>query len=334
MPERAASAENLHAKVQENKGGKCQPRIKIREEKMLPEFFATLVIDEDKVGTDSNVGRRVVKFDGPEDSVLLQRPAGWFLSDNLCLHDDDKAREILQYRATYAYFREDFSTALDIYLQLLENDVLKRSSRFEMIDAIIRCELKILPFNGPKTFSLLNELCSLVSSFGQQLQYWSLSLEVYLMANSNVFGYLRNAILLCASIDLPDYWIALSRTPLDSCTNLRIGSLCRAMCLLKARVSTKTECFDVWDVKRIKVELQDLCNDTKLSEAEAAVCNDLVKTTTEVKLFNSSGLPDFLKGVLKNEEAQAIMIRNFYHRFIWLFSDFNEDLIDVLLQNS
>lgn len=50
---------------------------------MLPEFFATLVIDEDKVGTDSDVDRRVVRFNGPEDSVLLERPAGWFLNDNL-----------------------------------------------------------------------------------------------------------------------------------------------------------------------------------------------------------------------------------------------------------
>uniref|UniRef100_A0A0R3S0U4 Tetratricopeptide repeat protein 27 n=1 Tax=Elaeophora elaphi TaxID=1147741 RepID=A0A0R3S0U4_9BILA len=118
----------------------------------------------------------------------------------------------------------------------------------------------------------------------------------------------------------------------DFCTNLRIGSLCRAICILENLLPSKTKCFDSCNLKLMKAKLRDLCNEEKLSEVKAAVCADLIRGE-KVKTIEVN-YPSFCKGVLKNKKAEDTVIFEFIHRFNWLFNDVNQQLVSDMLQIS
>ncbi|CAG9531610.1 unnamed protein product [Cercopithifilaria johnstoni] len=285
---------------------------------MLPEAFAELIIDLDDCDSDS---RLHLNYTDPYVYVPLDRSPRWFLDDNLN-------------RAAFAYLRGDYIAAMDMYFSLLKNETKNGSSNsnFALIDSVIRCGLKIAPINGPQLFFLLQKLHALVSTYDEQLQYWIESLEVYLATGIGTSNYLRNAVLLCASIDSPEFWISISKNAPDLCANFRIGSLCRAVCILENLLPSKAKCFHPHNLKLMKVELQSLCNEGKLSEAKAAICADLIKS----EKTNTTGVnrPFFCKGVLKDRKAEDVIILEFTHRFYWLFSDVNQQLVNAMLQIS
>lgn len=179
---------------------------------------------------------------------------------------------------------------------------------------------------------MLQKLHALVSTYDDQLQYWTESLEVYLATGTSTSDYLRNAILLCASVDLPEFWISISKNSPVSCVNLRIGSLCRAIYILENSPASKAKCLNSYDLQQMKAELQNLCNKEKLSEAKAAVCSDLIKSeNTNATEVNR---PSLSKSFLKDKKAEDVMILEFIHRFYWLFADMDQQLVNSILQVS
>ncbi|KAL3985119.1 hypothetical protein ACH3XW_37315 [Acanthocheilonema viteae] len=300
------------------------------EEAMLPKLFAEFVIDSD----DYDVNNRLhPNYIDPHVYVPLDRSPRWFLDDNLT-NSNNKTREIVQNRAAFAYLQGDYITAMDIYFSLLENQrkTDSNNSNFALVDSIIRCSLKIAPINGPQLFFLLQKLHALVSTYDEQLQYWAESLEVYLATGMGTSNYLRNAILLCASTDLPEFWISILKNAPNSCANLRIGSLCRAVCILENLLPSKTRYFDPHNLKLMKAELRGLCSEEKLSEVKAAICADLIRNE-KVKTIEVNRL-SFSKRVLKDRKAEDVVILEFIHHFYWLFSDVNQQLVNVILQIS
>ncbi|VDK66321.1 unnamed protein product [Onchocerca ochengi] len=268
------------------------------EEAMLSEMFAELIIDSNGCDADNPLNLNCVN---PYTYVPLDRSPRWFLDDNLHHNkSDNKTREIVQNRAAFAYLQGDYITAMDI-----------------------------APINGPQLFLLLQKLHALVSTYDEQLQYWAESLEVYLATGISNNDYLRNAILLCANVDLPEFWISVSKNAPDLCANLRIGSLCRAVCILEKLLPSKGGCFNSHDLKLMKVKLQDLCNKEKLSEAKTAVCIDLVGS--EKAKVNR---PLLCKNILKDKKAEDVVILEFIHRFYWLFTDVNHQTVNAMLQIS
>ncbi|KAL3985120.1 hypothetical protein ACH3XW_37315 [Acanthocheilonema viteae] len=297
---------------------------------MLPKLFAEFVIDSD----DYDVNNRLhPNYIDPHVYVPLDRSPRWFLDDNLT-NSNNKTREIVQNRAAFAYLQGDYITAMDIYFSLLENQrkTDSNNSNFALVDSIIRCSLKIAPINGPQLFFLLQKLHALVSTYDEQLQYWAESLEVYLATGMGTSNYLRNAILLCASTDLPEFWISILKNAPNSCANLRIGSLCRAVCILENLLPSKTRYFDPHNLKLMKAELRGLCSEEKLSEVKAAICADLIRNE-KVKTIEVNRL-SFSKRVLKDRKAEDVVILEFIHHFYWLFSDVNQQLVNVILQIS
>ncbi|VBB27243.1 unnamed protein product [Acanthocheilonema viteae] len=269
------------------------------EEAMLPKLFAEFVIDSD----DYDVNNRLhPNYIDPHVYVPLDRSPRWFLDDNLT-NSNNKTREIVQNRAAFAYLQGDYITAMDI-----------------------------APINGPQLFFLLQKLHALVSTYDEQLQYWAESLEVYLATGMGTSNYLRNAILLCASTDLPEFWISILKNAPNSCANLRIGSLCRAVCILENLLPSKTRYFDPHNLKLMKAELRGLCSEEKLSEVKAAICADLIRNE-KVKTIEVNRL-SFSKRVLKDRKAEDVVILEFIHHFYWLFSDVNQQLVNVILQIS
>ncbi|EFO22627.2 hypothetical protein LOAG_05854 [Loa loa] len=296
---------------------------------MLSELFDELIIDSDDFNVDN---RSRLNYTDPYLYVPLDRSPRWFLNDNLH-NNGNKTREFVQNRAAFAYLHGDYITSMDIYFHLLENETKNGSSSsiFALIDSIIRCGLKIAPINGPQLLSFLQKLHALVSTQDEQLQYWAESLEVYLAAGISTSDYLRNAILLCASVDLPEFWVLISKNAPDCFANLRIGSLCRAIYILENLLPSKTICFDSHDFKQMKAELQGLCSKEKLSEAKAAVCIDLVRSE---KANTAVNRPSLCKAVLKDKKAEDMMILEFIRRFYWLFTDVKQQSVNDMLQIS
>ncbi|KAM3715783.1 DnaJ [Dirofilaria immitis] len=302
---------------------------------MLSELFAELIIDSDDDDVDDHSNQN---YTDPYGYVPLDRSPRWFLDDNLYRNsnsDDIKTREISQNRAAFAYLQRDYITAMDIYLHLLENETKNgnnSNSVFALIDSVIRCGLKIAPINGPQLFLLLEELHALVSTYDEQLQYWTESLEVYFATGTNNNNYLRNAILLCASVDLPEFWISISKNAPNFCVNLRIGSLYRAIYILEKLLPSKSGCYNSHDLKLMKKELQDLCNNEKLTEARAAVCTDLAGSEKARPV--EVNRPSHCKNILKDKKAEDIVILEFIHHFYWLFIDVNHQIINAMLEIS
>ncbi|VDK81122.1 unnamed protein product [Litomosoides sigmodontis] len=298
------------------------------KEPMLSELFAELTIDSNNCDINSCSHENYID---PRLYVPLDRSPRWFLHDNL--NNGDNTDEIARNRAAFAYLQGDYITAMDIYFSLLKNDAKSSSnkSNFALVDSIIRCSLKISPMNGPQMLFWLQKLHSLVSTYDEQLQYWIESLEVYSATGINTSNYLRNAILLCANVDLPEFWISISKNAPESCTNLRIGSLCRAICILENLVPSKARCFDCHKLKLMKAELRDLCNEEKQVEVKAAICGDLMRGNAKTVEINHHS---FCKGVLKDKKAEDVMILEFTQRFYWLFTDANKQVINVILKGS
>uniref|UniRef100_A0A915PKQ9 Uncharacterized protein n=1 Tax=Setaria digitata TaxID=48799 RepID=A0A915PKQ9_9BILA len=204
---------------------------------MLSELFAELVIDFDDsdraVQTDSCPRFTCASLHA---YVPLDRSPKWFLNDNLYLNNngDDKTSEISRNRAAFAYIHADYITAMDV-----------------------------APVNGPQLLSLLQKLHTLVSTYDEQLQYWAQSLKVYFAAGTCTKDSLRNAILLCASVDLPEFWISIPKNIpvfflfpfVNPSTNLRIGSLCRAVHILEKLSPSKAGFLDCNDLQLMKREL-------------------------------------------------------------------------------
>ncbi|VDO42411.1 unnamed protein product [Onchocerca flexuosa] len=294
---------------------------------MLSELFAELIIDSDDCHADNRLNLNCTNL---YMYAPLDQSPRWFLDDNLYHNkSDNNTREIVQNRAAFAYLQGDYITAMDIYFHLLENETKTGScnSIFALIDSIIRCGLKIAPIHGPQLFLLLQKQHALVSTYDEQLQYWAQSLEVHASLPNN--DYLRNAILLCANVDLPEFWISISKNAPDLCANLRIGSLCRAVCILEKLLPSKGGCFNSHDLKLMKIKLQNLCNKEKLSEAKAAVCIDLVGSEKA-----KANRPSLCKNILKDKKAEDVVILEFIHRFYWLFTDVSHQIVSVMLQLS
>ncbi|VDN05443.1 unnamed protein product [Thelazia callipaeda] len=200
---------------------------------MLLELFSEFTIDSGDNRDVESSDRCNITFLNPSLYVPFDQSAEWFSSKNLDLDNLDvrRTQEIFQNQAVLAYFRGDYITAMDvcyflfkcmkkrplvlqnlyfqIYLKMSENETL-RTGDFAVTDSLIRCGLKLSPINGPQLLAWLEKLNKLVSTYGEQLQYWTLSLHVYLATGTNSTEYLRNAILLCASVDHPYHWTLLS----------------------------------------------------------------------------------------------------------------------------
>ncbi|VDN82691.1 unnamed protein product [Brugia pahangi] len=303
------------------------------EEAMLSELFAEFIIDSDDCDVND---RSHMNHIDPYVYVPLDRSPRWFLDDNLFFknNNDNRTRETVQNQAAFAYLQGDYISSMNLYFYLLENEPKNGNSNsvFALIDSIIRCGLKIAPINGPQLLFLLQKLHALVSTYEDQLQYWTESLDVYLATGTSTSDYLRNAILLCASVDLPEFWISISKNSPVSCVNLRIGSLCRAIYILENSPPSKAKCLNSYDLQQMKAELQNLCNKEKLSEAKAAVCSDLIRSeNTNATEVNR---PSLSKSFLKDKKAEDVMILEFIHRFYWLFADMDQQLVNSILQVS
>ncbi|OZC12156.1 hypothetical protein X798_00677 [Onchocerca flexuosa] len=265
---------------------------------MLSELFAELIIDSDDCHADNRLNLNCTNL---YMYAPLDQSPRWFLDDNLYHNkSDNNTREIVQNRAAFAYLQGDYITAMDI-----------------------------APIHGPQLFLLLQKQHALVSTYDEQLQYWAQSLEVCLATGISNNDYLRNAILLCANVDLPEFWISISKNAPDLCANLRIGSLCRAVCILEKLLPSKGGCFNSHDLKLMKIKLQNLCNKEKLSEAKAAVCIDLVGSEKA-----KANRPSLCKNILKDKKAEDVVILEFIHRFYWLFTDVSHQIVSVMLQLS
>ncbi|VDO56061.1 unnamed protein product [Haemonchus placei] len=198
---------------------------------MLSELFSNLEIDE----TESNKERG--QQCTPDNYSAEIHSVGWFLNKTLSIdRKADEDRELVSYKAAYFNYHEDYRKAVDEYTTLFLEYKHSRTHTVAAIDSLVRCALKIPDFPADKLFSYLHEYEQCALDYGDQLQYLSLKKDVYsklcLPDASQIF--IDTVCLLCASVDLPEHWLAFGQRPsLIVGENFHIGYMMRTALLLE-----------------------------------------------------------------------------------------------------
>lgn len=269
----------------------------------------------------------------------VERPPKWFLNTTLALQHKD-TREVDYFKAALAYYDKNFDEALQCYKQMLEAGDHNISHRCAIVDSIIRSALKSSSTDIHAVVSLLHEeLLPLIHTYGEQLQYWTLSLEVYMKVGGFESKYLRNGILLTASIDLAEHWTLLSEVNFDriqsGVTHFRLGCLCRALYLLERRASNSRNFVRQISEKKVlslREKIHDEYTAEQVNVAKAEMCKGSVRRDIEDSPNDCPPPHDCkMKGMFKDDREQKRIIKHFLHRFRWLFEECWQTVVDIVV---
>ncbi|XGW05806.1 hypothetical protein V3C99_016284 [Haemonchus contortus] len=294
------------------------------EKKMLSELFSNLEIDETE--TNKERGQQCT----PDNYSAEIHSVGWFLNKTLSIdRKADEDRELVGYRAAYFNYHEDYRNAVDEYTTLFSEYKHSRTHTVAAIDSLVRCALKIPDFPTDKLLFYLDEYEQCALDYGDQLQYLSLKKDVYsklgLPDASQIF--IDTVCLLCASVDLPEHWLAFGQRPsLIVGENFHIGYMTRAALLLE-RHSKHAHGFVSRVLNKKLVDLRKRLAEVgsleRIEEARQRMGFDIVshEESTEPSEEMHRPVHDCRSKVevYKSFEECIIIVERFKNRFNWMF---------------
>ncbi|VDM47667.1 unnamed protein product [Toxocara canis] len=308
---------------------------------MLSEAFGDFTFDDDELVSERKDERERDELIGPTEYEAVKHFSKWFLDTKMASQHKD-VRELASFKAALAYHEKDFDSALQCYKEMLKAGDHKNSYRYAVIDSIIRSALKSCSADMHAIVSLLHdEIFPLITTYGEQLQYWALSLEVYKKIGGFSWKYLQNAILLCASVDLAEHWMMLADTDFDDIQNgvkrFRLGCLCRALCLLEFRaLNSRGIVRDISKKKTVDLrqQLHTEYGAEKVNAAKLKMCVRGVKTEMDVSPISFAAPHDCkMKGMLKEYQEQKNIISQFLNTFKWLFEECWHTVVVALIED-
>lgn len=293
---------------------------------ILPEAFGDFCLANDESAEESKSNKAKCDID-PSEYVAVNHPSKWFLNAKLSSQLKD-ARELVYYRAACAYDEGNFEASLQKYKELLETGEHNNSHKFAIIDSIIRCGIKSSGVDPSSLLSLLHDqLLPLVASYGEQLQYWSLSLLVYKNSNSFFDKYLWNAILLCTTVDSSEHWTALANADLTAFRwynpNFHLGCKCRALRLMRMRASTARSFVREKSIRMAFEMEKELLSQYSIEQVQLATSKMRPRIVKASEVDTNDSLPAphecRLKGMFRDEKEQKLLISRFVDCFPFIF---------------
>uniref|UniRef100_A0A915B2L2 Uncharacterized protein n=1 Tax=Parascaris univalens TaxID=6257 RepID=A0A915B2L2_PARUN len=254
---------------------------------MFSEAFDGFCLEDEDITFEGDKQTKKERVDATNYEAV-EHPPKWFLNTTLALRHND-TREVDYFKAAFAYYDKNFDEALQCYKKMLEAGDHNISHRCAIVDSIIRSALKSSSMDMPAIVRLLHEeLLPLIHTHGEQLQYWTLSLEVYMRVGGFESKYLLNGILLTASVDLAEHWILLSEVNFDriqsGVTHFRLGCLCRALYLLERRATNSRNFVRQISEKKV-VSLREKLHNEYIAEqvnaAKVEMCKEGVRRDIE-----------------------------------------------------
>ncbi|VDK61277.1 unnamed protein product [Anisakis simplex] len=302
---------------------------------MLSDAFGDLLCFDEDEGVFDNSSRRQNKEAETQLDIEryepVQQPSKCYMFTNVLV-------------VCHTLLILSFNLIFQSYDEMLNGWNHKSSYRCSIIDSIIRSSLKIRPLNKHNLVNLLhNDLSPLITNFGEQLQYWALSLEVYKAIGDFGRDYLRNAILLCASVDIAEHWLKLMEATslggiISNVSRFRLGCLCRAVYLLETECSISRGFMRDINKKKLEAVMLKLkaefSDGEKVECAKKEVCSGLSKSELVDGSAGSELAPPHdckMKTRYKDCDEQNRIIKHFIETFHWLFDERLSDVIDSLL---
>uniref|UniRef100_A0A914CWP5 Uncharacterized protein n=1 Tax=Acrobeloides nanus TaxID=290746 RepID=A0A914CWP5_9BILA len=140
----------------------------------------------------------------------------WFLKTTPENIDGLDKREFLHSVASYYYSNGKFALAYEKFCELLNVGGHNRACRLSILDSMIRCLIKETSQNldsiKPSLEQHLQEIEPLVSTYGEQLQFWELKASIphHIVSNFEIF---KTTVLLCSSCDCSKFWRLFEKIP-------------------------------------------------------------------------------------------------------------------------
>uniref|UniRef100_A0A914BW74 Uncharacterized protein n=1 Tax=Acrobeloides nanus TaxID=290746 RepID=A0A914BW74_9BILA len=253
----------------------------------------------------------------------------WFLKTTPENIDGLDKREFLHSVASYYYSNENFALAYEKFCELLNVGGHNRACRLSILDSMIRCLIKETSQNlnsiKPSLVQHLQGIEPLVSTYGEQLQFWELKASIphHIVSNFEIF---KTTVLLCSSCDCSKFWRLFEKIPSETNSNFRIGILCRVWSLLKQEAENSSGFVrENFQTKALKAEkfLRENFEEEKITEARKHVCFDLEKISSECTNLADQPPPHKVKntGSARNRQEQEKIFEDFMKKFSWLFVD-------------
>lgn len=299
---------------------------------MLSEAFGDLSIADDCF-SEKTEAKTEADINDPINYLPLDNSKCWFLNSQ----QGDNDKELLRMSADYKYFTKDFDVALKYYQKFLETSEHKASYKLSISDSIIRCGLKSTSVPRDFLVDLLhNYSLPLVTNFGEQLQFWNLSIKVYAGCGKYAKQYFRTSVLLCDAVDTAESWEYLAMAEVaDMYNNFRLGCLTRSIYIITEQIKISHGFI----CERMRVKALNLQKILEQSYSESAtkmakdyVCFDLqgssfqnMADADEQPVHNCKNLEK-----LKDADEQDSTIVNFIKKFSWLFDDKLSDIMSYI----
>ncbi|KAK6060541.1 hypothetical protein COOONC_01801 [Cooperia oncophora] len=266
----------------------------------------------------------------PNNYIAENHSIGWFLEKtSLKERKADEDRDLISYRAAYFYRRHKYKEAFDEYATLLSEYNHSRTHSVAVVDSIVRCALKIPSFPIDRLLSYLHEYEQYALDYGDQLQYLSMRKDVYadlsLPEASQMF--VDTVCLLCASVDLPEHWLAFGqRVSLRVGNNFRIGYTTRAILLLERHLKHAHGFVrDVINKKLLGLRkcLEETESPERIEEARQKMSIGMVSHEESAEMNEEIHRPVHDSRskveVYKSAEECKIIVECFKCKFSWMF---------------
>ncbi|KAK6030115.1 CHCH domain protein, partial [Ostertagia ostertagi] len=297
--------------VQQFKECMTKRKPQAEEKKMLSDLFANLEIDEAE--TNKERGRQCT----PKDYLAEIHYVGWFLNRApLSLDKADEDRDLISYKAAYFYHHRKYNEALDEYIALFSEYKHSRTHTVAVIDSLIPS------FPVEEILSYLREYEQCALDYGDQLQYLSMKKDVYAVislpdASQN---FIDTVCLLCASVDLPEHWLAFGQRHSLECRQQLSYRLCNQGTFI---IGTAFETCSRLRKPGCKQKDDGSTSLLQIEEARQKMGFDMVSHDEVVETSEEKSLPvhDIRSKieVYKSAEECEIIIKRFKCKFSWMF---------------